>query len=123
MCLGKVHRGQGAESASRGWNNVGLCGRNLVPFFSFGDHAGFITENIVPFLSENAQKRFWAPPPYQLSEHAVIDNKKKISGILQSFSWFLGRESAAPIFFSIREWLFEEIILIAALNKLNLKLN
>ena len=49
MCLGKVHRGQGAESASRGWNNVGLCGRNLVPFFSFGDHAWFITEYIVPF--------------------------------------------------------------------------
>ena len=49
MCSGKVHRGQGAESACRGWNNVGLCGRNLVPFFSFGDHAGFITEYIVPF--------------------------------------------------------------------------
>ena len=85
MCLGKVHRGQGAESASRGWNNVGLCGRNLVPFFSFGDHAGFITENIVPFLSENAQKRFWAPPPYQLSEHAVI-GINYVFKILISFS-------------------------------------
>ena len=85
MCLGKVHRGQGAESASRGWNNVGLCGRNLVPFFSFGDHAGFITENIVPFLSENAQKRFWAPPPYQLSEHAVI-GINNVFKILISFS-------------------------------------
>ena len=65
------------------WGSVAV---NLVPFFSFGDHAGFITENIVPFLSENAQKRFWAPPPYQLSEHAVIGSNK-IFEIL-SFSAF-----------------------------------
>ena len=88
MCSGKAHRGQGAESACRGWNNVGLCGRNLVPFFSFGDHAGFITKYIVPFFFLKTYRNdFGRSPPYQLSEHAVI-GINNIFKILRSFSEF-----------------------------------
>ena len=76
-----------------------------------------------------------------MSEYTIIDNKKNLwnpSIVFLVFGTRVSCSSGRPlhflptleeedglisIFFSIREWLFQEIILIAALNKLNLKLN
>ena len=46
---GRCTGARGPRVLAGGGTMWGFCGRNLVPFFSFGDHAGFITEYIVPF--------------------------------------------------------------------------
>ena len=76
-----------------------------------------------------------------MSEYTIIDNKKNLwnpSIVFLVFGTRVSCSSGRPmhflpkleeeegfisIFLSIREWLFQEIILIAVLNKLNLKLN
>ena len=85
-------------------------------------------------VHENAQKQFWAPPTLPMSEYTIIDNKKNLwnpSIVFLVFGTRVSCSSGRPmhflpaldeeeglisIFFSIREWLFQEIILIAALK-------